>query len=93
MIQQAGTINQKRVEAIDRILTFLSLSEDYTGEWVQSFDTRNTEVWDAQKVPLKYFSGVQPLCYDSLIGLTSTYERNFFTVDDQELRDLSLIHI
>ena len=90
MIQQSGTLQQNRVEAIERILTFLSLSEDTTGDWVQSFDTGDQEVWDAQKTPLKYFSGVQPICYDSLLGMTKTYEREFFDWDDPELRDLPI---
>jgi hypothetical protein len=88
--------NVTREDAIERILTYLSLSEIDEQINVEPIDW---QYWDVQakkkisewqKLRLRYFDGAQPYAYLSLMFLTETYTRYVFDPEDPEIHSLPL---
>lgn len=93
-LKQAGrNVHRDRAEAIDNILTYLSLSENID-DWrcLSDFIDKHVARGCAEfnKLPLSHFDGADASwLYESLQGTTS-YDRLFISDEDPELRTLPL---
>jgi hypothetical protein len=88
--------NVDRETAIERILTFLSLSEEdeklhvLPVHW-ESFGAEEIKgLTKFQRLPLQYFNAAQPFAYLSLMFLTKSYDRYVWEPEDPELQSLPL---